>query len=112
MRKTVAVMFLLVFAFVCLVPQDAWAQAAPTKEKEATAIKLDGTIIRQDDAKSTMDVKTKTKERTVIYNETTQWLIAEKPADKKEFTDGKRVLVHGTMDDKGQVIAQKIIMKQ
>ncbi len=111
MRKTLVVAFLLLFAFVCITPQDLWAQAAEKKAKEPTAIKVDGTIIRHNAEKSTMDVKTKTKERVVVYNETTKWLIADKPADKKEFTDGKRVLVHGMLDDKGNVVAETISLK-
>ncbi len=114
MRKNVVIAFLLLFAFVCLVPQDLWAQDTEKKAKEPTAIKFDGTIVRHDDAKSTLDVKTKTKERVVIYNETTKWLADDKstkPADKKEFSDGKRVLVHGTMDAKGNVVAEKIALK-
>ena len=109
MRKLVVVNLLLVFALVCLVPTEVWAQEKVKKDK---AIKFDGMIVRQNTEKSTLDVKTKTTERTVVYNETTKWLLNDKPAEMSEFKQGTHVVVHGVMNDQGQVVAEKILLKQ
>jgi hypothetical protein len=91
--------------------QSSGAKAqAEAKGKAAKQDRFDGTV-RSVDAKAKMisvRVRGKTQERQVMYDDTTKFTYRNKPSSLEEVKDGRRVICVGHYDDKGQMMATRI----
>jgi hypothetical protein len=87
--------------------KDEKAQAKDDKAKES---RIDGTIqmMDKDAHKVTLRVRGGTAFREVIYNDSTKYTFRNKPATLDDVKDGRRVIVLGTMNEKKQVVARRI----
>ena len=88
-------------------PQAGETKAKSTKPKEQ---RIHGIVRLMDkDAHSiTVRLRGQQIERQVIYNDSTKFTSGNKPAKLEDVKDRARVIVLGTMNDKGQMVASRI----
>jgi hypothetical protein len=81
--------------------------AAPAKAKED---RIDGTVKGVDKATKTILVRVRGKgdSKDVIYNDSTKFTFRNKPATLDEVKDERRVIVLGKLNDKGQLAATRV----
>ena len=114
MKRVFAILLLLMLTAGVVLAQEADAPSAKDKTQKATANKMfrwHGIIQRHNTDKSTLEVARHGVVRTVVYNDSTQWLSGGKPADQKEFPDGADVIVFGNLDKDGRVEASRINLR-
>ena len=87
--------------------QDTKAKAKAAAPKQD---RIDGTILSIDKATKTVTVRVrgKTSSRPVIYSDTTKFTFRNKPGSIDELKDGRRVICVGKYDDKIQLMATRI----
>ena len=87
--------------------KDEKVQAKADKAKES---RIDGTIqmMDKDAHKLTVRVRGGNQFREVIYDDSTKYTFRNKPSTFDEVKDGRRVIVLGTMNDKKQIVARRI----
>jgi len=86
---------------------------AQQKEGKGTTTKedrLDGTVhmIDKDTKTVTVRLRGKTTQRQVVYNESTKFTYRNKPGSLDDVKDGRRVICLGKTNDKNQLIATRI----
>jgi len=101
-----------VFAAVLLALSVA-AAAGAQKEGKAKAAKqnrIDGNIqmIDKNTRTLTVTVRGKTLQRQVIYDDKTKFTFRNKPASLDALKEGRRVIVLGKLNDKAQLMATRI----
>jgi cytochrome c-type biogenesis protein CcmE len=116
MSKLSVAVLIAVFATVGLAAQATPKPTPKTTPKAAAAkeTRLEGVIVRQSQADSTLTVHrrwTNNEERTVVFNSATKWTKLNKPAEMSIFKDGQRIIVLGKLDDKGRIVATRIDLR-
>jgi hypothetical protein len=114
MKKIVFLLFTALLVSAVAAGQEAGSTDTGMK-KETKAAKLTrwhGRIVRSNKDASTLDVAKGNVQKTVVYDDTTAWTNKGKKADQSEFKDGSDVIVVGTYNDKGQLMAHRIELKQ
>jgi Cu/Ag efflux protein CusF len=88
----------------------AQAQEKDAKGKAAKQDRIDGTVHMLDKATKTVTVRLrgKTEQREVLYDDKTAFTYRNKPASFEEVKDGRRVIVLGKHNDKHQLMATRI----
>ena len=114
MKRVFAILLLLLLTAGTALAQEADTPSAKDKTQKATTSKVfrwHGIIQRHNTDKSTLDVARHGFVRTVVYNDSTQWLSGGKPANQQDFTDGADVIVFGNLDKDGRVEASRINLR-
>lgn len=99
---------------VLLIPSWAAAQgAAGAKQDEKTTAKeqrVEGVIRNVDKDAHTFLVRMtgRVAERQVVYTDSTKFTFRNKPGSLEEVQDGRRVIVLGTPNEKRQIVARRI----
>jgi hypothetical protein len=98
---------------VLLMPAwDAPAQAgsAQGKSQSPKEQRVDGTVRMMDKAAKTITVRVRGRvnERVVVYNDKTEFTFRNKKGALEDVADGRRVIVLGTPNDKNQLVARRI----
>jgi uncharacterized protein DUF5666 len=110
-RRLFIAMGLIVGALLTL-PVAAIVEAQGTKPKPAAPKqdRIDGTVRMMDKGTKTVTVRLrgKTNEQQVIYDDKTAFTYRNKPATLDDVKDGRRVIVLGKTNDKHQLVATRI----
>lgn len=119
MRRLIVLLsvFVIAFSLVAAAQAPAKTDKVAGVEKAAkkipTSIQYGGTLVRFNADKNTLDLSKGNREKTVIFDEKTEWIVDGKPvATKEEFKIGKHMVAHGSMDDSGRIIATKIVLQR
>ena len=98
---------MLLSAPVSAAPQAGGTKAKSEKPKEQ---RIHGMVRLMDKDAHTITVRLRGEqiERTVIYNDSTKFTLLNKPAKLEDLKDRARVIVLGTMNEKGQMLASRI----
>ncbi len=113
MRKVLVTLLAVVFVAMGLAAQEkAPAEKKGAKAAAARPDRWRGTIVRSNKEKSTLTVEKAGVERIVIYTSSTKWTKRNKPAEASEFKDGARVICVGKFNDKGQLVATRIDLRE
>ncbi len=112
---------ILLAALIAAAGFATYSFAAPKEKKEKKAAagkmakedRIDGRIQRSDKDKSTLVVRAKNVDRTVIYDSSTKWTKGSKreAAEASAFKDGSRVIVLGKFDDQGRLMATEVNLR-
>ena len=109
-RRLVMAMGLL--CGVVLTAATAANQAGSAQEKAAKPKeqRIHGTVRLMDKAANSITVRLQGQqlERQVIYSDSTKFTVRNKPAKLDDLKDRARVIVLGTSNDKGQLVASRI----
>jgi hypothetical protein len=117
-KKGEGYMIKKLFTFVCIsllvllvaVPISAQETSDKTaKAKKTDEARWEGVVVRNDSAKSTLDVRKRggTAEKTIHYDSSTKWTSQEHGSkkvndiDASQVKEDDRVICLGTVDDKG-----------
>ena len=94
--------------------QSGSAQAAKEKETKAKEQRIEGNVRMMDKATNTVTVRLRGKvlERAVVYNDSTKFTFRNKPAKLEDLKEGVRVIVLGTPNDKDQLVASRIDIRE
>jgi TolA-binding protein len=121
MSRLLLAALIAVFATVGLAAQatpppasKATPKADTAKADKAKETRLEGVIVRQSQADSTITVHrrwTNNEERTVVFNSATKWTKMNKPAEMSIFKDGQMIVALGTLDEKGRLVATRIDLR-
>jgi Domain of unknown function (DUF5666) len=99
----------IVFAVAVAMPTYAQEKkpAAATKAKES---RIDGTVKSIDKTTKTLSVRLRGKEMTrdVVYTDATKFTFRNKAATLDDVKDERRVICLGSLNDKGQLVATRI----
>jgi hypothetical protein len=105
-------LFIAVGLFLGVVLALPVVEARQTDAKTAAGKqdRIDGSVHMIDKATKIVTVRLQAKpdQRQVIYDDKTAFTYRNKPATLDEVKDGRRVIVVGKMNDKGQLIATRI----
>ena len=112
-----SVMAIGVLFGILLMPVWASAQAGSAqagKEQKAKEQRIEGNIRMMDKEAHTITVRVRGKvlERAVVYNDDTKFTFRNKPAKVEDLKDGSRVIVLGTPNDKNQLVASRIDIRE
>jgi hypothetical protein len=109
-RRLFIAMGLIVGALLILPGAAAARQGAKPKPAAAKEDRLDGTVHMMDKATKTVTVRVrgKTEQRQVVYDDKTAFTYRNKPATLDDVKDGRRVIVLGKTNDKHQLVATRI----
>ena len=96
------------FAAAAFAP--AYAQEKKPAAAAAKQDRVDGTVKSIDKAAKTISVRLrgKTSSKDVIYDDSTKFTFRNKAATLDEVKDERRVIVVGKANDKGQLVATRI----
>jgi hypothetical protein len=119
MSKVLAAVLITVLAAVTFAAQEKKPAEKQTPKPKTTTVKLDrweGIIREHDKNASTFIVRQRGKslEKTVVYNNTTQWTKLNKGGADVNlglFKEGERVIVLGKYDEKGRLVATRIDLR-
>ena len=114
MKNAISLFLALVVMTTVVMAQEASsAESGGKKQKTSNAesFRWHGIIQRHNQEKSTLDVARKGVVRVVAYNDSTQWVNHGKPADAKDFSDGADVIVFGSLDSEGHIVARRIDLR-
>ena len=117
MRRRLSVAVIVCLG-ICLAPL-ALATAAQQKEKKEPAKaapkvakedRVEGNVHMTDQAKKTVTVslRGKTSTRDVVYGDSTKFTFRNKPSSVEEVKEGRHVICLGKTNDKNQLIATRI----
>jgi hypothetical protein len=113
MKKVLVILLAALLGSSVIVAQETAGDTAAKKEKKAAKeMRWHGRIVRANKDNSTMDVARGNVEKTVIYDSSTRWTHKGKEADQGEFKDGSDVVVLGSYDEKGRLMAHRIDLRQ
>jgi aspartyl/asparaginyl-tRNA synthetase len=105
-------LFLVLGLFLGLVLTVSTLDARQKDSKSATGKqdRIDGTVHMIDKATKivTVRVRGKTDQRQVVFDDKTSITYRNKPATLDELKEGRRVIVLGKFNDKAQLIATRI----
>ena len=109
-RLCMAVGLIIVGALLTAPAAAAPSQAAKEKPAAAKQDRIDGTVQMMDKAAKTVTVRVrgKTEQRQVVYDDKTAFTYRNKPATLEDVKDGRRVIVLGTSNEKHQLLATRI----
>ena len=112
MRRRLAIPMALVCG-VLLMP--AWTapaagQSTQGKSDSPKEQRVDGTVRMMDKADKTITVRVRGRvnEQVVVYSDKTQFTFRNKKGTLDDVADGRRVIVLGTVNDKNQLVARRI----
>jgi hypothetical protein len=113
MRRCLFIAMGLLLGTALTLPLAAAGQASQKEDEKAKAAgesRIDGTVHMIDSAAKTITVRLrgKTGERQVVYDDKTQFTFRNKPAKVEEVKEGRNVIVLGKMNDKNQLVATRI----
>jgi hypothetical protein len=99
----------LLFGLVFMVGH-ADARQKDSKSAAGKQDRIDGTIQMMDKATKTVTVRLRGKpmQREVVFDDKTAFTYRNKPATVDELKDGRRVIVLGKTNDKNQLVATRI----
>lgn len=102
----------LMLGSLLILPAIATGEAEQKDSKTAAGKqdRIDGTIHMMDKATKmvTVRLRGKTEQRQVIYDDKTAFTFRNKPGTLDELKDGRRVIVVGKHNDKNQLMATRI----
>ncbi|MDP9339504.1 MAG: DUF5666 domain-containing protein [Acidobacteriota bacterium] len=102
-------------AVVTAIPAGAKQAATEKKETAKKQTKWQGKVLRISKDKSTMDIHggpdPSVEQRTISYDDSTQWTKLGKPGKQDEVVEGSFVIVLGHVDDKGVLHAKRIDLR-
>jgi aspartyl/asparaginyl-tRNA synthetase len=112
MRRFLFIAMGLLLGTALTVPSVAAGQASQKEEKlkAADQTRIDGTVHMIDSATKTITVRVrgKTDQRQVVYTDKTEITFRNKAAKLEEVKEGRRVIVLGKVNDKNQLVATRI----
>ncbi len=116
MRKILVLTLFALLAIVAFGARSASAQE-PKQEKEKTAVakkeaRWHGTLVRMNKDESTMQVRKGTIERTIHFNESTQWTEGKKVIAMSDVKDGADIICLGKFDEKGNFQATRVDLRR
>ena len=85
---------------------------AQEKKGKSNELRVNGRIQMLAKDTSTITLQVGSMKRTVIYSPDTKITYRNKPASIDELKEGLRVIVLGTPDDKGQIMASRIDVRE
>ena len=90
--------------------QRIYADDAQGKSNAPKEDRVDGTIQMTDKTAHTVTVRVRGGNawREVVYNDTTKVTLRNKPGTVDDLKDGRRVIVLGKVNDKKQIVASRI----
>jgi len=91
-------------------------QGEKATSADAKEARWQGHIIRVNKDKSTLSIRggqsnMESTERTIVYDDSTQWTKQGKPAEQSDFKQGSFVIVLGHPDEKGVFHATRIDLR-
>jgi len=91
-------------------------QGEKATSADAKEARWQGHIIRVNKDKSTLSIRggqsnMESTERTIVYDDSTQWTQQGKPAEQSDFKQGSFVIVLGHPDEKGVFHATRIDLR-
>lgn len=112
MRRCLSIA-LLVCLGIAVAPLTVTLAAQENEQKDKTAAKeerVEGNIHIVDKATKTVTVtlRGKTSTRDVVYSDSTKFTFRNKPATADEVKDGRHVICLGKSNDKNQLLATRI----
>ena len=95
---------------ICLTVPALEARQKDTKSAEGKQDRIDGSIHMLDTATKVVTVRLRGKpdQRQVVYDDKTAFTFRNKPATLEEVKEGRRVIAVGKNNDKNQLIATRI----
>jgi S-adenosylmethionine hydrolase len=98
---------LMLFLAAPATAQEKESKSSATKAKET---RIDGSVHMIDTKTNTITVtlRGKTSQKEVVYNDKTQFTFRNKPSTFAEVKEGRRVIVLGTTNDKMQLVATRV----
>ena len=105
---------LVVWLGICLVPLALTAAQSKEGKGEGKApakeTRVEGNVHMIDAAKKTVTVtlRGKTSTQEVVYSDATKFTFRNKPSTLAEVKDGRHVICLGSVNDKNQLIATRI----
>jgi Cu/Ag efflux protein CusF len=113
MRRCLFIAMGLLLGTALTLPSAAGQASQKEDEKVKAAAgesRIDGTVHMIDSAAKTITVRVrgKTEQRQVTYTDKTEFTFRNKPAKLEEVKEGRRVIVLGKVNDKNQVVATRI----
>ena len=100
----------VVWLGICLVPLALTAAQKKEGKAPAKETRVEGNVHMIDAATKTVTVtlRGKTNTREVVYNDATKFTFRNKPSTVAEMKDGRHVICLGTDNDKHQLVATRI----
>ena len=91
-------------------------QGEKATSADAKEARWQGHIVRVNKDKSTLSIRggqsnMESTERTIVYDDSTQWTKQGKPAEQSDFKQGSFVIVLGHPDEKGVFHATRIDLR-
>ncbi len=114
MRRSLSILFALVVAIVFSLAAAAPASAQGKKAKKDEG-RVSGTVqmINKDTSTITVRERRTNVNRQVVYNADTKFTDREnKPAKMEDLKDGRRVIAVGAWNDKTQLVAKTISIRE
>jgi Domain of unknown function (DUF5666) len=110
MRRRVSIAFGVLAAVLLAVSGTAASVQKEEKAKAAKTDRIDGGIqmIDKNTRTVTVTLRGKTTQRQVTYDDKTTFTFRNKPATVDELKEGRRVIVLGHLNDKAQLVATRI----
>ncbi len=101
---------LVVWLGICLVPLALTAAQKKEGKAPAKETRVEGNVHMIDAAKKTVTVtlRGKTSTQEVVYGDATKFTYRNKPSTVTEVKDGRHVICLGAVNDKNQLIATRI----
>jgi Domain of unknown function (DUF5666) len=99
---------LMLFLAAPAAAQEKESKSSTTKAAKET--RIDGTVHMIDTKTNTITVtlRGKTSQKEVVYNDKTHFTFRNKPSTFAEVKEGRRVIVLGTTNDKMQLVATRV----
>ena len=110
MRRRLSVVAMVVCVGIWLLPLVATAAAQKEGKDTAKLDRVEGNVQQIDKATKTVTVTLRGKpvQRQVVYSDTTKFTFRNKTSTIDELKDGRHVICLGKTNDKNQLIAARI----
>src|SRR2546430_3626610 len=117
MKMMTSVLFALLLVGPCLQPlaakddpcKDCKCAEVPWPPKcNGCCLKFSGTVVRANKENSSLTIRTREGERTVVYDSSTMWTMHGAKGDANQVNEGNNVTVLLHRDEKGHLVAERI----
>jgi hypothetical protein len=116
MKLSALLSILLAGVVFTVIPAGAKQATTEKKEEVKKETRWQGKVIRISKDNSTMDIHggphPSEAQRTIAYDDSTQWTKVGKPGKQEDVVEGSFVIVLGHVDEKGILHAKRIDLRQ
>jgi len=112
MRRSISIWMGLLLGVMLTLSVATQVNAQGKKGKEAKEDRLSGTIHMINKDTSTVTLRKGNVQRQVVYNADTKITFRNKPSSMDEVKEGRRVICLGKFNDKTQLVATRIDVRE